>query len=278
MPSQRQTRSSSKHGSNGSSIDMDEVFKVTQLTNTTQHFNTSMTGKSLDEKLDFLCTEIAKLSVVHTALHKLEKSVDKLNEIINEKDDKIHEQSDMIATLEDKVDELEQYTRRDDVIITGFDSHHKTMARALMTNLTPMQNGEAPNDELMTLEDSVVNYLNMHNIDIAHSDISICHTLGVKKPNKPQPIVVRLVMRKAKNYMLSRQRHALKGTGVRISEHLTQKNSALAYHARQLYRDEKIDGTFTRNCRVFVKIANGTDNPDVEIIKSMEDIEKYQSV
>lgn len=51
--------------------------------------------------------------------------------------------------LEWKLDGLEQYTRRDDLIITGLEVKHRTYAKAAANKITTE---DAPQEELLTLE------------------------------------------------------------------------------------------------------------------------------
>ena len=68
----------------------------------------------------------------------------------------------------------------------------------------------------------------------------------------------------------------MKGTDVYINEHLTALNSAIAAKARELRYKKKIKGTWTRNCKVFVR-TNG-DTPEKEkvvLVKEMKDLDVY---
>ncbi len=60
---------------------------------------------SIDEKLNYLCTQMSKLAVENEQLKK----------------DSI--QKDLrIKSLESRINDLEQYTRRDDIVITGIET------------------------------------------------------------------------------------------------------------------------------------------------------------
>ncbi|XP_055084240.1 coiled-coil domain-containing protein 13 [Periophthalmus magnuspinnatus] len=56
-----------------------------------------------------------------------------------------------------RVDELEQYTRREDLIISGLETRHRTYARAAANADT---SEDAPRGELLSLEQEVVDFLN----------------------------------------------------------------------------------------------------------------------
>ena len=90
-----------------------------------------------------------------------------------------------IKAPESRIDDLEQYSRIDDVIITGLVTTHQTYARATATKNTDNVNtdAEALQDELATLEDKVVKFFHSKGIDIEPNDISACRTLGTGTRN-----------------------------------------------------------------------------------------------
>ncbi|KAI0224717.1 hypothetical protein LSAT2_024283 [Lamellibrachia satsuma] len=79
---------------------------------------------------------------------------------------------------ESPIDDLEQYSRIDDVIIARLVTTHQTCAQATATKNTDNVNidAEAPQEKL-TLEDKVVKLVHSKRIDIEPNDISACRTL-----------------------------------------------------------------------------------------------------
>ena len=65
----------------------------------------------------------------------------------------------------------------------------------------------------------------------------------------------------------------LKGTRVYINEHLTHKNSQIAYAARILKKQGKIYSTWTKDCRVFIKTNGNPDVAKVNCIKNETDFD-----
>ena len=176
----------------------------------------------------------------------------------------------IVLELETRVDELEQYTRQDDLVISGLKTRHKSYARATVSEqLQDSQN--APYEEMESLEDHVTRFVeDKMGVRLLSTDVSICHTLPGKKdiPN----IVLRLTNRKAKNKILKEARQ-LKGTNVYINEHLTKKNMTIAATARRLRKEKKILNTWSRNCKIFVKI-NQNGQLTTRVITEMQDFEK----
>ena len=142
------------------------------------------------------------------------------------------------------------------MIISGLSTKHKSYAKVVKDDKE--QVGEnAPEEELSSLEDQVVAYLEEKNIEIDRTQVSACHLLGRGTKQHPPRIILRFSNRKEKVRLL-RQRKNLSGTNVYINEHLTQKNAQIARHARELRRTAKIKDTWSRNGIVFIKNNDST--------------------
>lgn len=76
---------------------------------------------------------------------------------------------------------------------------------------------------------------------------------------------------------LLRQGGKLKGTKVYLNEHLTKKNADIAKDARLLRKNEKIQSTWTRNCKVWIK-TNGLQPEDVKVlaIRESNQLDEYK--
>ena len=186
-----------------------------------------------------------------------------------------------ITKLKNRIDDLEQYTHRDDVIISGLATKPKSYAR--VTSTQPSQvNENTPREEIESIESQVLTFLNKKGIDLDPSEISACHPIKPKDSNKTPSIVMRLVSRKTKDRLLKNayklkevdDRNRVK-PGVYINEHLTTKNAHIAKTARALKKQQKLIGTWTRNGSVFVKreCSNGTFN--IKIIKDVEALQEF---
>ena len=87
--------------------------------------------------------------------------------VIKDKDKKIEE-------LERKVDDLEQYTKMEDLVITGLETTHRTYA---WITAGDREGEDAPRGELHTLEQQVINFFNNKDIPIDIQNIAACHTI-----------------------------------------------------------------------------------------------------
>ncbi|CAL8378735.1 unnamed protein product [Boreogadus saida] len=179
--------------------------------------------------LDFLSAEVAKIS--HTL---------KIKNM--EKDTKI-------TLLENRVDDLEQYSRMNDLIISGLRTKHRSYARAAAAS---------------------------EGISVDSGDIEACHTLHSKNKTVAPAIIIRFTNRKNKQAII-RQGRKLKGTDVYINENLTKKNADVARKARILRKQNKIQATWTSNCKVFIKL-NGTtpESAKVLLVRDVTELDKFE--
>ena len=200
----------------------------------------------------------------------VKEEVKSLKKLIKEKDDKI-------AVLERRVDDLEQYTRMDNVVISGLKTRHRSYARVASEEL---RGEDAPMHELQTLEEQVIEFFHSKQITIQKESISACHLLPKRASNgarQTEPnIIIRFANRKHKTDLL-RQGNKLKGTRVYINEHLTKKNADIARCARLLRKQRKIKSTWTRDCKIWIR-TNGS-SPEEEksmVIRETGELDKFQ--
>lgn len=154
------------------------------------------------------------------------KELQNVKALLKEKDKKIDD-------LENRVEQLEQYTRMEDVVISRLETTHRTYARATSGN---NEGEDAPQGELLTLEKQVINFYTSKNISIESTAIAACHTIPQRRATK-QKIIMRFVNRKDKIELLKEARK-LKGTGIFVNEHLTRKN-ADCLESKSLEKGEK---------------------------------------
>lgn len=126
--------------------------------------------EEIKRSLNFMSGELAKLTTQQERLLELVGEVKTLKTMIREKDERK-------LILEQRIDDLEQYTRKDDLVITGLETRHRTYARATANVVTTE---DAPREELLSLEQQVVDFLNSKNIEVHSEAISVCHSLPRK--------------------------------------------------------------------------------------------------
>lgn len=122
-----------------------------------------------------------------------------------------------------------------------------------------------------SVETQVLEALNDRGVVYLKSEeIEICHTLGKPAENGLQRVMIKLVSRKTKVRMMINAKK-LKGTGIYINEHLTKRNADIARTARDLRKRNKIEATWTRDCKIFIKTNEGK----VSIVKDSEDLSTF---
>ena len=194
-----------------------------------------MTKKDIEEIKTSLregMTNMTDLMTQHQA--DLMKEVLALKATVKERDQKIEE-------LEKRLDEMEQYSRLDDIIISGLKVKPFSYTRAAANSPS------TPPEEQATIERQVIDFFKTKEIVVDQDHIAACYTLPSKDRKANPVILLRFANRKHKDRLL-RQGFMLKGSDVYVNEHLTKKNAEIAREARILKKQEKIQGTWSRNC------------------------------
>lgn len=112
--------------------------------------------------------------------------MDEIKELKNqnaEKDKRIH-------MLECRVADLEQYSRLNDIMVSGLETKPRSYARAVRPD------GEPTEPDLDSLELQVANFFDSKGIKLDSRDIEACHPLPAKNKNMKPAIIIRFVNRK----------------------------------------------------------------------------------
>lgn len=214
--------------------------------------------RELAKKIDGMAENVGKIS-------GLVEDVKKLNNLLAQKDEKI-------AELEKRVDDLEQYTRKEDVVISGLKTTHRTYSNVIRGENSEVDITEG---EKQTLEEQVIKFFNRRDISIHKESIAACYTLPKRNGQMERTIILRFVNRKQKIELL-KQGKKLKDTQVYVNEHLTKRNAEIAKHARALKKQRKIHSTWTRDCKIWIRTnALSGEEMKVLLIQDLKDLEKY---
>ncbi|KAJ8410596.1 hypothetical protein AAFF_G00195000 [Aldrovandia affinis] len=202
--------------------------------------------------------EIAKMATQQHQILTLIGQVEGLQQEINLLKGELNSKEKRIATLEKSMADSEQYSRIDDVIITGLKTKHRSYSRAAAKNvdasLVPTE------QEIETLESQVLQFFESRNI------------LVQSHPSKQN-----VVPRTKHKIELMRQGIKLQKTGVYLNEHLTKKNADIAKAARSLRKDDKIKATWTRNCKIFIRLNGATpEDEKVLVVREIGELEQYK--
>jgi len=124
----------------------------------------------------------------------------------------------------ERINDLDQYSRRNNVVITGIKEDKNTTETAEKTAEIVVN----------TLKDK------MNDLQLNVNDIDISHRMGRKQVDYKRPIIVRFLQR-TKRDTLMRRRKDLKETGVFINEDLSRMNKMVLNSAkRQLSENESV--------------------------------------
>ena len=143
--------------------------------------------------------------------------------------------------VEKRIQELEMYTRKEDVIISGLKIKPRSYAAAASAGVGEGDPHSNPDDQ-QSLETQVITFLQSKDIHLNEESISACHILPMKDTAKQPAIIMRFTNRKHKTQLLKQGKN-LKGSDVFINEHLTALNAAIAAKARELRSKGKIKAT-----------------------------------
>lgn len=218
--------------------------------------------EEIKRSLDFMSEEITSISRQQKVIMDLLGEIKELKRQNAEKDKRI-------AHLEYRVADLEQYSRMNDIVISGLETRPRSYARATAVNGVPIE------QDLESLEQQVITFFDGKGISMDSNDIDGCHSLPRKNKREKPAIIIRFVNRKQKNALL-RQGRKLKGTNVYVNEHLTKKNGDIARRARFLRKENKIQSTWTANCKVFIKLNGSPEEAKVLLIREIAELDPYQ--
>ena len=214
--------------------------------------------EEIKKSLNFMSEEISNISKQQKLILSLMDEIKELQKQNAEKDKKI-------TTLECRVADLEQYTRLNDIIVSGLETKPRSYARAARAV------GEPTEPDLDSLELQVVNFFDSKGIKVDSRDIEACHPLPTKNKSMKPAIIIRFVNRKKKTEMI-KQGKKLRGTNVYLNDHLTKKNADIARQARIMRKQGLIQSTWTYNCKVIIKLNGPPEEAKILTIKDITEL------
>ena len=147
--------------------------------------------------------DTATLQVLATLIRdqvvqELKETITKNTSVIEELRTTIQHKDEQIAVLERRVDDLEQYSRRQCLRIFGVEE----------------KEGEDTDKIVMEVAEKV-------GATVVIEDIDRSHRVGVKRNDRPRPVIVKFVSYRKRSEVFVNKRK-LKGTGVTVREDLTK--------------------------------------------------------
>ena len=180
--------------------------------------------------------------------------------------------TEQLAKNECKIDELDQYSRRDNLLITGLFPSFAEMANAT-------QHGDQHCESSDTMVRKVIDFCNDHlELALVPEDISVAHFIKSKRAGGPSQAVVRFIRRSVREAVY-RARFKLKDLNTQrpddkcfyINEDLSDNNRKLLVAAHSKIKIDQLTSVYTSNGRVKVKdIVGNTHN--VSSVMQLNDI------
>ena len=230
---------------------------------------------------------------------KLERSSDMQDKEIEKLKTENSELLNTIEVLDNKINELEQYSKLDNLIITGLTILKPFNKTSLVTRVdNKTKEAETKDSEMIQIgatEESTDTWSNRDksimtdnilkfaksklNVELKPSDIMDIHAMQARNTRNKQSkdtneskskCIVRFSNRVARDKIYGVKKQ-LRGTGVYINEHLTKENARIFRMARELRSKGKLQNVSTRNCRVLVK----TKENKIEHIQSKSFFNAY---
>lgn len=197
----------------------------------------TMTIERVKEEIRDIMNE--KIEKLESRMFDIELCNDKLKEENTLLKEKIKQQEDRLDSLEDGLNlcfqeqnDLEQYTRKSSIRITG---------------LQDLNKDEDIEQTIHIVNDFLKNTVKMN---IEKNDINIAHRLGPFKQGQNRPVIVRFMSRKHK-IEACRARKILKGTKYVIKEDLTQVNQKFL---NDLYNTPNVETAWSHEGKIYVKL------------------------
>jgi exosome complex exonuclease DIS3/RRP44 len=177
------------------------------------------------------------------------KEIKQLQTIITEKDEVIEHLQQRLSTLEQHNDELEQYSRRNSVRVTGIrEDEDKECYMHVIDTL---------NENLPCLPEP-----------ITISEIDRLHRSGKpRQDGTPRPVLIKFTSYQYRQKLMQK-RSALKGTNIFINEDLTKQRNQFLWSARILKRNGKIRDCWSSDGRILAKDLNGKTH----LLKNTDDL------
>ena len=230
----------------------------------------------VDTQTGLIAALTSRITELEDDVSKKQEAIERLQFDNSNKDDQIAKLSTSVNELEFKIDALEQYSKRENLVITGL--RIEPFATAVKTGINDGgdETNESEDAAANQLTESLGNRVNPRDksimsqnfADFARARLGIglmtreildIHPLGRKDANghtDKRPIIVRFNNRQLRDQVY-RARTKLKGTRMFINEQLTPRNAEIAKAARDLKSKRLVRNTWTKNCQVLVQLNDG---------------------
>ncbi len=121
--------------------------------------------EGIQKSLNLMSEEISEVAKQQANLLELMEEVCQQKILIKEKDKRIED-------LEQRINDMEQYSCTDDLIISGLETKHRTSAKAMAGD---KESKDFPQSELHSLEKQIIQLFDSKGMAIQSKNIVDCH-------------------------------------------------------------------------------------------------------
>ena len=185
-------------------------------------------------------------------IHSLKNEVSSLQNRVGKLESEVRLLEDALINNEIKINKVDEYNRQNNIVIQVIPQSIKSK----------------------DLEDKIINVLDKVNVKVTKNDIEACHRLGDSRKT-----IVRFINRnhsfealKNKKMLISVDPTRLEldeNTNLFLSQNVSDYNSKIVFHCRELRRRRLIGSTWAYDGKVFIKIQ---DNGNKEEIKHLSQL------
>lgn len=169
----------------------------------------------------------------------LRQTVELFRKELHDKDQKIASLENRIAILETENDNLEQYSRRNSLRITGL--------------------VESESEDILSTVLDVINVNTKLTPPIEASDVDRIHRVGKKVPGRSRPTLIKFATYRARKRVMDKRssfKNSESTTPIFLNEDLTKRRAQLFWKARQLKKEKRIHDAWTYDGNILVKDRN----------------------
>ena len=229
-----------------------------------------MIALTIEEKFNTILK--SKLDGLFATTQSLRDDLKVRDETINKLQSETIKLKQEISRMKKDNDSLEQFTRKDNLIISGIPASFAER----------VEGNESTRESSTDTTDKVIKLCKDHlNCEITPDDISTAHRLS---GNASAQILVRFVRRSVRDKVYN-ARFGLKGfNSTRSAREKVFINEDLSPFSRSIFsaawkakgRNGPIENVFTRNCQVFAKIAGTLGPVHIDSLAKLHSIQVYR--
>lgn len=195
--------------------------------------------ESMEQKMDKMLKNSEEQKIEIAALKKKMSSVLDENQGLKKQ----------VEEMKDHVDELQQRSRMNNIIINGIQQNR--------------------NEDIYKVVEQIGLKLKIKD---PLSQVQVAHRVNSTNKDKSKPIVVRLLNTKTRDQWTSAYRsNKLWEQNFYVNEHLTKRNQDILYKTKKFKAENGFKYVWVRDCKIFIR---KTENTRVFVIRREEDLKR----